>query len=209
MGRRLRRFALAATVVLALVSVSSTASAHCDTLNGPVVASARLALQKGDVTPALKWVKPGDEAEIRSAFEQALAVRQAGPQARDLADRYFFETLVRVHRQGEGAPYTGLKPSTGLDPAVEGADKAIEDGSIDQVIRLVTGDIAAGIRRRFTRVVEARKRSDESVEAGREFVEAYVEYVHYVENLHLTAAGNVPHHAEGGTLASAGAHDRR
>jgi hypothetical protein len=210
MNKRFHRLALAPVVVLALVSLAGTASAHCDTLNGPVVAAARLALQKGDVTAVLRWVKPGDEAEIRNAFAQTLAVRKAGPQAKELADRYFFETLVRVHRQGEGEPYTGLKPATTkLDPAVEGADKAIEDGSVDHVIRLVSGDIATGIRRRFTRVVEARRRADQSVEAGREFVEAYVEYVHYVENLHLIATGKAPGPTEVEHAASAGVHGHK
>jgi Family of unknown function (DUF6448) len=209
MNTRSRSFALAAVVVLALAWSSRTASAHCDTLNGPVIAAARLALEKGDVTPVLKWVKAGDEAEIRHAFEQALAVRTAGPQAKELADRYFFETLVRVHRQGEGAPYTGLQPGTDLDPAVEGADKAIEDGSVDHLIQLVTADVASGIRRRLTRVVETRTRMDQSVTAGREFVEAYVEYVHYVENLHLVATGNAPGHSEVGQAAAADAHTHR
>lgn len=210
MNKESQRFALAAAVVLALVSSSSTLSAHCDTMNGPVVAAARLALQKGDITPALRWVKPADEAEIRRAFAETLAVRKSGPQAKELADRYFFETVVRVHRQGEGEPYTGLKPATTkLDPAVETADKAIADGSIDHVIQLVTGDIATGIRRRFTRVVEVRKRADQSVEAGREFVEAYVDYVHYVENLHLIATGKAPGHTEVEHAASAGAHAKK
>ena len=172
MNAKSQRFALASVVVLALAWSPGTASAHCDTLNGPVVAAARVALQKGDVTPVLRWVT-ADEAEIRHAFEQTLVVRKAGPQAQELADRYFFETLVRVHRQGEGAPYTGLKAGTDVDPAVEAADKAIENGSIERATQLVTGDIATGIRRRFTHAVEARKHADESVEAGREYVAAY------------------------------------
>jgi hypothetical protein len=206
---RSRRLALASVVVLVLAWSPRTASAHCDTLNGPVVAAARLALQKGDVTPVLRWVKAADEAEIRHAFEQTLIVRKAGAQAQELADRYFFETLVRVHRQGEGAPYTGLKAGTDVDPAVEAADKAIENGSIDRATQLVTGDIAAGIRRRFTRVVEARKHADESVTAGREFVEAYVEYVHYVENLHLMADGETSHHAEVERAVETGVHSHK
>jgi hypothetical protein len=209
MNTRSLRFALASVVVLVLASSASTASAHCDTLNGPVVAAARLALQKKDVTPVLRWVKAADEAEIRHAFEQTLVVRKAGAQAQELADRYFFETLVRVHRQGEGAPYTGLKAGTDVDPAVEAADKAIENGSIDRATQLVTGDIATGIRRRFTRVVEARTHADESVAAGREFVEAYVEYVHYVENLHLIATGKTPGHTEGTQAAGADGHSHK
>ena len=209
MNRTPGRFVLAVTAVLALVVPANTASAHCDTLNGPVVAAARLALQKGDVTPVLKWVKAADEGEIRRAFEQTLVVRKAGPQAQELADRYFFETLVRVHRQGEGAPYTGLKPGTDLDPAVAAADKAIEDGSVERVIQLVTGDVATGIRHRFARVVEARKHADHSVEAGREFVAAYVEYVHYVENVELVASGKASGHTESGKAVPAAAHSHK
>lgn len=206
MNTTLRPFALASAVALALLVSSGTAIAHCDTLNGPVVAAARLALQKGDVTPALKWVRAADEAEIRRAFEQTLAVRKGGPQARDLADRYFFETLVRVHRLGEGAPYTGLKPAdTVLDASVEAADKALEDGSAERLTELVAGDVRAGIRSRFARVAEARKHADHNVEAGREFVEAYVDYVHYIENIHLLATGKAATHGEGHAGKSAGA----
>jgi len=169
------------------------ARAHCDTLDGPVVAAARLALEKGDVTPALKWVGKDSEPEIRAAFARTLAVRTKGPEARELADMYFFETLVRIHRAGEGAPFTGLKPAGGgVGPAVEAADKALETGSVDAVVKLVTGDVGAGIRQRFARVLETRKRADDSVAAGREYVAAYVEYVHYVERLHDDASGIAP-----------------
>jgi hypothetical protein len=88
--------------------------------------TARIALEKGDVTPLLKWVQPDDENEIRVAFQKTLAVRAKGAEAKDLADMYFFETLVRIHRAGEGAPYTGLKPGEAVDPAVALADKALE-----------------------------------------------------------------------------------
>ena len=101
--------------------------AHCDTLNGPVVADARKAIALGDVTSLLKWVAADDEQIIRSAFQKTLEVRKLGTQARDLADMYFFETLVRIHRAGEGAPYTGLKPGTvvALAGAPENFDKVL------------------------------------------------------------------------------------
>ena len=88
--------------------------AHCDTLDGPVVKTARAALEKGDVTPILKWVKKENEAEIRDLFKKTLSVRSKGKEAQELADMYFLETLVRVHRAGEGEPYTGLKPSVAV-----------------------------------------------------------------------------------------------
>lgn len=83
-------------------------------------------MEKGDITPLLKWVRPEDEQKIKAAFDKTLAVRVKGPEAKELADVYFFETLVRIHRAGEGAPYTGLKPGAAIDPAVALADKSLE-----------------------------------------------------------------------------------
>ncbi len=192
MGEKRRwRPVFQAVIVSALLTLASGAAlAHCDTLDGPVVAAARVALEKGDVTPVLKWVRARDEAEIRSAFARALAVRRQGPDARELADQFFFETLVRLHRSGEGAPYAGLKPAgTDLGPAVAGADAALARGSVDALVKLVTQDAAEGVRQRFRRALDLKRRAEESVAAGREFVAAYVEYVHYVERLHQDATG--------------------
>ena len=207
----MNRKSTVSSLIAVLISITlgaTSASAHCDTMNGPVVTAAKLALQKGDVTPVLKWVKPEAEPEIRAAFQQTLAVRKAGPQARELADRYFFETLVRIHRAGEGAPYTGLKPATTpVEPAVQAADKALDGtGSIDAVVNLVAGDITSGIRRRWERAEEARKHANDSVEAGRRYVEAYVEYVHYVENLHVAASAAHSEHAGEATQAAPHVH---
>jgi hypothetical protein len=168
--------------------------AHCDTMDGPVVKAAQAALEKGEVTPVLKWVKPPQEAEIREAFRKTLAVRGLSQEARDLADRYFFETLVRLHREGEGAPYTGLKPAGAVEPIVAASDQALETGSVDSLTQEVTRLVAAGIRHRFTATLEKKKHAEESVAAGREFVNAYVEFVHYVERLHADAVGATVHH---------------
>ncbi len=112
--------------------------AHCDTLDGPVVKTARAALEKGDVTPILKWVKKENEAEIEALFRKTLTVRSKGKEAQEIADMYFLETLVRLHRAGEGEPYTGLKPAGVVDPAVAEADRALEAGSAENLIKLVT-----------------------------------------------------------------------
>ncbi len=160
------------------------ARAHCDTVDGPVVAAARSALSRGDLTPVLKWIPASSEPAIRAAFSRTLKVRGAGAEARELADTWFFETVVRVHRAGEGEPYTGLKPAgTPLDPAVAAADAALEKGSRDELVRELTDEIAARIRQRFTRAAQARKSADTSVAAGREYVAAYVDLMHYLEQL--------------------------
>jgi len=192
-------------VVLALSMLGGWAlsvSAHCDTLGGPVVQAARLALEKGDVTPVLKWVKPEHEAEIRKAFQETLVVRAKGPEARELADRYFFETLVRIHRAGEGAPYTGLKSADAIEPIIAMSDKALDSGSVDPLLKAVTEDVAKGLRERYERVLEAKKHMNESVEAGRRYVMAYVIYTHYVERLHADATTNPSHHEEEGEGAT-------
>ena len=168
--------------------------AHCDTMDGPVVAEARTALEKKDITPVLKWIKPENEAELKAAFARTLAVRTQGKEARELADQFFFETLVRVHRAGEGAPYTGLKPAgMKLDPAIEAADHALDSGKAEALIKTVTEEIAAGVRQRFNAAIEKKKHAEHHLEAGREFVAAYVEFVHYVEALHTTATRAAAH----------------
>ncbi len=172
-----------------------TAQAHCDTMDGPVVNTARMALDKGDVKPVLKWVRKKDEEEIKKQFEKTLAARKQGKEAKELADMYFFETLVRIHRAGEGAPYTGLK-SEPVEPIIQAADKALDSGNADHLTTHVSEAVIAGIRERFNRVKEAKKHADESVEKGRAFVEAYVEYTHYVERLAADAGGAGGHHGE-------------
>jgi hypothetical protein len=171
--------ALPVLAVLLLVLAPGPAKAHCDTMSGPVVSTAKMALEKGDVTPVLKWVKKENENEIRDLFNKTLTVRSKGKEARELADQYFFETLVRIHRAGEGAPYTGLKPAGQVEPSIAAADKAIESGSPDSLIRMLSDEAAAGIRQRYAAVQETRKHADESVDAGRKYVQAYVDFTHY------------------------------
>ena len=141
------------------------------------------------------------EATIRQSFEHALAVRALGPEARGLADRFFFETLVRIHRQGEGAPYTGLKEAgTPVDPAIAAADRALETGSVEALSRRLTAEAAQGLRDRFARAAEARTQAAQSVERGRDYVAAYVEFTHYAERLHtdaVTSAHGAPEKASG------------
>ncbi len=184
------------TMFLALAISPVPVQSHCDTMAGPVVQDAQNALESGDITPVLKWVNAKDEQEIRNAFKTARDVRGKGPVARELADRYFFETLVRVHRAGEGAPYTGLKPADAVEPIIVLSDRALESGDPEELIARVTEKVADGIREHFHHAAEARAHADESVEAGREYVEAYVIFTHYVEKLHTEAAGQSGAHGE-------------
>ncbi len=187
-------------VIILLSGTAGSALAHCDTLDGPVVNLARQALAKGDVKIILPWVAADKEAEIRKAFDLAIAVRGKGEKAKELADRYFFETLVRVHREGEGASYTGLKPA-GLDlgPAIPAADKALESGNPGPLLKLLNEKIHAGIHKYHMEAMERKAHAGESVEAGRAYVQAYVPYLHFVERLYADATTPIAHGAGEGT----------
>jgi hypothetical protein len=192
------------TILFVSIVLTGSAFAHCDTMNGPIVPLAHAALEEGDITPLLKWVQPAYEHELKEAFNRAVAVRKKGQDAQELADRYFLETFVRVHRAGEGAPYTGLKDEPVL-PIVALADKALETGSVDGMLSKITDHVARGIKEKFARAKELAKHKDHSVEAGRAYVAAYVEYVHYVEGIRnaVMAAG----HAHGSPEQHAAPHE--
>lgn len=186
---------------------AGTARAHCDTTAGPVIPEAKAALAVGDVTPILKWIRPDNEAEVKAAFAKAVAVRTNGLAAQELADQYFLETLVRLHRAGEGAPYTGIKDEA-VEPIVALADQALANGSADEMIEKITGHVANAIREKFERALEAKKHQNESVAAGREFVEAYVAYMHFVEGIHtavMSAGGHA--HADAGESPAPASHE--
>ena len=119
-GGRLLRTALGVSAAAALAVMAPgalPADAHCDSVEGPVVAAARKSLDRGDVKYVLAYVQPAAEAELTAAFRQARDVRRRAPAARELAERYFFKTAVRLHRAGEGAPYSELKAGMDLGPA--------------------------------------------------------------------------------------------
>jgi hypothetical protein len=190
MTMKLRWLAVAALVW------TSPAFAHCDTLDGPVVLAARKALDSGEVSRVLVWVPKDDEAEIRGAFERSRAVRKAGGAAKELADLYFFETLVRVHRAGEGAGYTGLKPAGAIEPAVAAADKAIQTGKLQPLGKLVVDRMEKGLHGHFNAVMAKKKHSPDDVAAGRAYSSAYVEFVHYAERLYEAADTLAPEHVQ-------------
>ena len=189
-GAPMRHTILAVLLTLAAAPLF----AHCDSVTGPVIVEAQHALDKGDVTPVLKWVRPDDEKEIRSAFAEALKVRAKGSDAKALADRWFFETLVRIHREGEGASFTGLKGADfQVEEGIELADKAIDSKSLDAAEKALVSEVTAGLRKRFAEVVKAREHADHNVEAGRHYVHAYVEFIHYAERLHQAATTSAAH----------------
>lgn len=178
-----------------LLTAPGAALAHCDTLDGPVVAAARKALDTNNVNLVLVWVQKKDDADIRKHFEKTVAVRKAGGQAKELADMYFFETLVRIHRAGEGAGYTGLK-SGPVEPPIAAADKALETGKLQEVAQLISKRTEQGLHRNFEDVMKKKKYNPNDVAAGRAFASAYTEYTHYVERLYDAAQTLSPEHVQ-------------
>jgi hypothetical protein len=158
------------------------ASAHCDTEDGPAAIDGRKALDAGNVNIALKWVLPDGEAEVARAFEQARRVRELGGEAAEVADRWFLETLIRVHRLSEGVGFAGIKPSgTGVTPPVAAADAAIAEGSIDPLRGLVDDARWAELERRFDRAIGLRDFDDDDLMAARAYMGAYVAFFKYAE----------------------------
>ena len=183
-----RRFTcpLLSVMTLALTLLpAARVFAHCDGLDGPVVKAAQQALETRNPAPVLIWVAAKDEPEIRAAFERTLAVRALSDQAKELADRFFFETVVRVHRAGEGEPFTGLKPAgRDLGPALPAADKALDEGSAEPIVKLLSETMGAHLRKRFNEVVAAKAFAADDTRAGRRYVDTYVEFIQYVERLY-------------------------
>jgi Family of unknown function (DUF6448) len=146
---------------------------HCDSMDGPVVKAAIQALERQQVELILPYVHEDGEQEVRETFEKVLPLRHDGVATRELADRYFFETVVRVHRAGEGAPFTGLKPA-GLDvgPVIPAAERAIVKESPDELLQLLTSIVRAETTKRFDRVMHLKPHANGRVDEAREYVEA-------------------------------------
>jgi len=178
---------------------SMPARAHCDTEDGPVARAAAMALEAGNVNLALPYAPAAAEAEIKAVFEQAVRVRAKDTESRALADRYFLETVVRLHRQGENAPYTGLKPA-GQDfgPVIPGAENALESGDPEALIALLTEAVRQQVEQRFGHALAVRSLPQHpgtpgEVAAARERVHAELEFVLYAEGLHQALTGGPAH----------------
>ena len=169
-------------IVLLLILSTNVTFAHCDTMNGPLIKDARLAIAQNNINYALKWVSSKNEAEIKDAFKLMMKVRETGPEGKELAEKYFFETLVRIHRTGEGMPYTGIKPSgTPIDEKIMAADKSIESGNLSPLKDIISKEKLAELTIRFNKVMSLKNFEVNNVEAGREYIEAYVLFFKFAE----------------------------
>lgn len=160
--------------------IASPAAAQGESMVDPVVKDAQAALARAKVDPVLKWVSADDEAAIRGAFKMTLAIRAESEVAKTIADRYFFETLVRTHRASLGEGFSGLKTVANGEPAIAAVDRALESGKGDQLADEIAAAVHEGIQQRFADAYGKRQVAEQSVEQGREYVKAYVGLTHFV-----------------------------
>ncbi|MGD9567015.1 MAG: DUF6448 family protein [Sedimentibacter sp.] len=170
------------TGLVIMAILPKKAYAHCDTMDGPTAKDGQKALETNNINFALKWIAPEYEEELTRIFELSLKVRKLNKDAEELADRYFLENLVRIHRAGEGAGFEGLKPhGVPIDEKVAAADKSIEIGNLSPLEGLVTHEEMHELEKRFEKAMSLKNFDVNDVEAGREYIEAYVSFFKFAE----------------------------
>lgn len=181
--KRNLRIGLITLFIFSLLILSTNVTfAHCDTMDGPLIKDAMKAIGQNNVNYVLKWVSSENETEIKNVFNLMMKVRDLSPEAKDIAEDYFFDTLVRIHRSGEGMPFTGVKPhGTTIDEKVLAADKSIEIGNLSPLKDMVTKDILPELTKRFDKVMSLKNFDINNVEAGREYIESYVQFFKFAE----------------------------
>lgn len=180
-------------IVSALLFSSLASFAHCDSYDGPVIKDALNALNENKVELVLKWIEPQQEKEITSLFTKTYALRDSDSQVYSIVEKHFLETLVRLHREMEGAAFTGLKPAGSMTPWVEMADNSIAEDNVGAVIETVTGRFEKILRERYANVAKLSKTKNDSVQQGREYVHAYVQYTHTLEHLEELVNSPIAH----------------
>ena len=178
---RIRKSAVLSALLMIFFSVQIFA--HCDSYDGPVIQDALKALDKEDVTLVMKWIEEEYEAEIKSLFDKTVGLKKGDTEIYSVVEKYFLETLVRVHREGEGEAYTGLKPAGSVTHFVQMADRSIEDGDVDRVLSDLDRHIRHVVAEKFEKVRELSKTKENSIAEGRAYVEAYVDYTHTLEGI--------------------------
>lgn len=171
------------TSILLIFSLQ-TASAHCDSYDGPVIKDAIEALENNNVDLVLKWITKEQESEITSLFNKTYALKSGDNEVYEIVEKHFFETLVRLHRETEGAPYTGLKPAGRPIQIIQMTDTALVEDDIEGFIVKLDEHLNKVVHEKYQKVAELNKVKDNSVAQGRAFVEAYVDYTHTIAAIH-------------------------
>ena len=159
--------------------------AHCDRVDGPVATAAREALQTGQPVKVLAWVGTAQDRELRDAYELALEARKQGGSAADLAERYLVETAIRLHREAEGLPFDGVESAaTPVPRVIVVAEQALAKDQVDDVLALLDAELHGQVRRLFAAAGNQPADRDANLEAARQWVDAYVRYMGFVDGLY-------------------------
>lgn len=173
---------------------------HCDTMDGPVVKAAQKALAKEDVKLILPYVSKAGEHEVKEIFKRTINVinSKSSKESIEVAKLWFFENVVRIHRMGEGATYTGLKPA-GLSegPIIPIAERAIVKGSPKDLIKTMEKIVGKEVQKRFDKMMRLKKQRGKNVDHDREYVEAMLGLQVWSHKLYLAVISD-PHEKSGG-----------
>jgi len=193
MNKKARIFAI--LVVILFTGISGALYAHCDSYDGPVIKDAVKALETNNVNLVLKWIDQNDEQEIVDLFNKTYSLKSGDQEIYAIVEKHFLETLARLHRAGEGEPFTGLKPAGSAEPIVKMSDKALEDHNIDDLLEKLDDHINSVVREKYEKVITLDKTKEETVEKGREYVAAYIDYTHTLEAIQGILENGALHHA--------------
>ena len=193
-----------ALVAAGLLFGMQSAQAHCDSIDGPVAKAVQKALEDGNVNPVLAYAPAAVETEIRTAFERSRKVRGLSADARAMADQAFMETVIRLHRAGEGAAYTGLKPAgTDYGPVIPAAENTVETGDMAKLKDILVEEIEHALRERLAHVQELQKKASREpksaaeVPHARERISAELGFITFAETLRQAAHGKgAEHHVD-------------
>ncbi|WP_212611682.1 DUF6448 family protein [Sphingobacterium wenxiniae] len=177
-----------------MMTFSATAFAHCDSYDGPVIQDAYKALEMKDVTYVMKWIAPEHETEIKQLFGKTIDLKNGDAKIYSIVEKHFLETLVRYHRETEGAPYTGLKPAGSTAPIVQMADNSIANKDVKRLLTALDKHIKTVVQEKYDKVMKLEKVKDNSVTEGRAYVAAYVDYTHTLEALETVLSHQSGHH---------------
>lgn len=183
-------------ILLVAFLATNVSFAHCDTMDGPLVKDAIKAMDQNNINYVLKWVPAANEAEIKEAFKLVMKVRGLNSDAKELSEKYFFDTLVRIHRAAEGVPFTGVKPSgTPIDEKILAADKSLEIGNLTPLNGKIPEKDIPELTKRFQKAMSLKSFDVNNVEAGREYIEAYVQFFKFAEGeeVHGSSGKADPH----------------
>lgn len=178
---------------LLFLLISIPAFAHCDSYDGPVIKDAIKALEKENVNFVKKWIEPQQEAEIIKLFNKTVSLKNKDAEIYSIVEKHFFETLVRYHRETEGAPYTGLKPAGSTEPIIQMADTSIASSNVKTLLNNLGNHIQKVITEKYEKVAALSTVKDHSVAEGRAYVAAYVDYTHTLEALEKVMSHGAGH----------------